>query len=96
MRTLHGHFWPLDPREDEVDIRDIAHGLATTNRYGGQFPAPFSVAQHSCMVSELCQPANALVALLHDAEEAYTGDLIKPLKAIPELKAIWEDRKSVV
>ena len=73
-------FWPLDPRPEEVDIRDIAHSLANTCRFNGHCNEFYSVAQHSYLVSNIVNPQNALAALLHDASEAYTGDLIQPIK----------------
>ena len=44
--------------------------------------APYSVAQHSVMVSQLCDPEDAAWGLLHDASEAYLGDVARPLKAM--------------
>jgi len=72
-------FWVLDAREEDVDIRDIAHALANTNRFGGHTERPYSVAQHSVWVSRHC-PNYSLLGLLHDATEAYLGDMVKPLK----------------
>lgn len=77
-----GRFWPLDPRPEHVRIEDIAHALSNRCRYGC-FARPFySVAQHSVLVSEHCDPRDALWGLLHDAEEAYSpfGDIPRPVK----------------
>ena len=81
----------LDPSPLDVEISDIAHGLARVARWNGQtFGAhAFSVAQHSLLVEDvffLMEPdarADArLVALLHDAPEYVIGDMISPFKAI--------------
>jgi hypothetical protein len=77
---------PLRLEPHEVDIRDIAHALALCNRFAGHTPEPISVAQHSIYVSNLC-PDQALQALLHDASEAYLGDVTKWLKATSEFAA---------
>lgn len=79
-----GHrFYPLDPRVREVRIEDIAHALAGTCRWGGRCDPWYSVAQHSLHVMaivERTRPDLALHALLHDAAEAYLGDIPTPLK----------------
>jgi hypothetical protein len=87
MLTASGlQFWPLDPRADEVEIGDIAHGLAHQGRYNGQTSRPYSVAQHSVHLSDYFAARGdeelARWALLHDAAEAYIGDMIRPLKPI--------------
>lgn len=71
-------FWPLDPRPEDICIEDIAHGLAHVCRFGGHCKRFYSVAQHSVFVSYRCR--NALQGLLHDATEAYLGDMVRPLK----------------
>lgn len=73
-------FWPLDPREDEICIDDIAHSLAMQCRYGGHTRYHYSVAQHSFLLSLAVPPEHALCALLHDASEAYLSDVIRPIK----------------
>lgn len=75
-----GQFWPLDPRPEEIDIRDIAHALAMQCRFIGHCQQFYSVAEHSVRVSRICDPADALWGLLHDASEAYICDLSRPLK----------------
>ncbi len=87
-----GMFWLLDPRPEEVYIEDIAHAISLICRYNGHIRGFYSVAQHSVLVSEHCNPKYALYGLLHDASEAYAGDVISPLKKLlPDYKAI-EDR----
>lgn len=74
----------------DIEIEDIAHGLARVARWNGQTlgPLPFNVAQHSLIVEEFCQQikpgwpsAWRLAALLHDAPEFVIGDMISPFKA---------------
>ena len=80
----------LDPSPLDVELTDIAHGLARVARWNGQTLGdyPFSVAQHSVLVLELFRahqpdsaPAAQLQALLHDAPEYVMGDIISPFKA---------------
>lgn len=81
MQTATGRqFWPLDPRPDEVHILDIAAHLSKICRYNGACDWHYSVAQHSVYVSHQVPPEHALAALLHDAPEAYTCDIHRPLK----------------
>ena len=77
---LGNRFWPTEPRIDRIDIEDIAHGLAYQCRFNGQTSAFYSVAQHSIMVANILPPHLHKAALLHDAAEAYLGDIVKPLK----------------
>lgn len=70
---------PLDLQPDDICIEDIAHALALCNRFAGSTKKPISVAQHSVYVSRLMK--DGLRGLLHDASEAYLGDVTKWLKA---------------
>lgn len=80
----------LDPSALDVEISDIAHGLARVARWNGQTRGDhaFSVAQHSLMVETIFSrlfdttPSERLVALLHDAPEYVIGDMISPFKAV--------------
>ncbi|HMO29966.1 HD family hydrolase [Enterovirga sp.] len=80
----------LDPSPLDVELDDIAHGIARVARWNGQTRGafPFSVAQHCCLVEAIAAgidprlgPAARLTLLLHDAAEYVVGDLVTPLKA---------------
>lgn len=66
-------------------IEEIAHALAQINRFTGHCSRPYSVAEHSLLVAQIAategaSPAAQLAALLHDAHEAYVGDVSSPAK----------------
>jgi hypothetical protein len=82
-----GKFRPADPRAEDIRITDIAHALSNLCRYTGHCSVYFSVAQHSCLVSDVLPAQYKLWGLLHDASEAYTGDLAAPTKVLPEMAA---------
>jgi hypothetical protein len=92
----------LDPSPLDIEIEDIAHGLARVARWNGQTTGPhaFSVAQHCLVVEELVrklapetEPRWRLAALLHDAPEYVIGDMISPFKAALGLDyRAFEDR----
>lgn len=76
-----------NPTADSISTLDIAHSLALTNRFTGHTTRPYSVAEHSLLVDEIMArefgpmpPAALLAALVHDAHEAYVGDISTPLK----------------
>ncbi len=80
----------LDPTPMDIEIEDIAHGLAFVARWNGQTHGDFaySVAEHSMLVEDIyrrispgCPPRWQLAALLHDAPEYVIGDMISPVKA---------------
>ncbi|MCA9325255.1 metal-dependent phosphohydrolase [Candidatus Saccharibacteria bacterium] len=82
----------MAPTEADIDIRDIAHALSMQCRFNGHIEWFYSVAEHSINVSNETSPEHAFAALLHDAAEAYIGDMISPLKAeMPQFRVI-EDR----
>lgn len=91
--TYTGRWFDVfDPRPEDVDILDIAHALALTNRYGGHTDLPYSVAQHCVLMSQEVHQSQALWALLHDAGEAYLGDVPKPIKVcLPAFEEAEED-----
>lgn len=90
MQTYTGRrFYPLDPRPEDVDIADIAHALSMQCRYNGHVRRFMSVAEHCVLLSRLVAPEHALWALLHDATEAYVGDMVRPLKLhMPVYRAV--------
>lgn len=75
-----GVFYPLDPRIDDINITDIAHHLSQINRFTGATRVPYSVAQHSVLVSMILPDYLKLAGLLHDAAEAYCNDISTPIK----------------
>jgi 5'-deoxynucleotidase YfbR-like HD superfamily hydrolase len=81
----------LDPSPLDIEIEDIAHGLARVARWNGQTRGAhvFSVAQHSLLVEEIARLTQdglsrewLLAVLLHDAPEYVIGDVISPFKAV--------------
>lgn len=82
-------FRPLYPTVKDITLLDIAHALSHTCRFGGHVKEFYSVAQHCVHVSRLVDPNLKMHALLHDAAEAYCGDVIRPLKIhLPAYKDI--------
>ena len=84
-------YWPTDPRPEDVRLIDVAHHLANICRFTGATRGHYSVAQHCVLMSELAAMPDHLrmVALLHDAAEAYTGDFARPVKyTIPDMNRL--------
>ena len=87
MRTYTGGKMSLlAPNVDDVRIEDIAHGLSQLCRFTGQCNELYTVAEHSVRVAKDAKerhglnPHGVLAALLHDAAEAYLGDVARPVK----------------
>jgi len=87
MITATGRrFYPCDPRPEDVCLDDVAHSLARICRFGGHVRCDwYSVAQHSVLVSMVVRdlggsPRDVFAGLMHDAAEAYLGDVVWPLK----------------
>ena len=93
MQTYKGHKLDfINPDPKEIDIEDIAHALSNICRFSGHCAKFYSVAQHSVYVAQLSHPDHRLAGLMHDATEAYIGDMVSPLKRlIPDFSA-YENR----
>jgi uncharacterized protein len=88
IKVAAGHYFDLlHPDAAHVDIRSIASSLSKICRFGGHCPKFYSVAEHSVHAFEMAEADGApyslqKAVLLHDATEAYVGDMVKPLKDI--------------
>jgi uncharacterized protein len=88
------HF--IDPRPEEIQIQDISLALARKCRFNSYCRFFYSVAQHSIMCAKFCKNYK-LEALLHDAAEAYIGDITRPVKtAFPEIRKIEENIEKAI
>jgi uncharacterized protein len=96
LQTVSGRWVnPFDPDPDQLDAGDIARALANQCRFGGHSRVFYSVAQHSVIVSRLVEERggdaeDAFAALMHDATEAYLGDMPHPLKHRSPLGAAFK------
>lgn len=73
----------FNPDPEQINLHDIAHGLAYTCRWNGATKSYYSVAEHCCRMFDVASTKEQkLTALFHDAEEAYWGDIISPLKKL--------------
>lgn len=89
VATASGKLFDLvDPKPADISIEDIAHALSQINRFTGHTSEPYSVAQHSIACADECAQRYTgrwdlqLACLLHDAAEAYCGDVSRPLKQL--------------
>lgn len=93
IQTVTGRRASVEMAVEDVSIEDIAHSLAHICRFAGHTREFYSVAQHSCLAYDLSDGLDPVLrrnALLHDAAEAYTGDIPRPVKIAigPRIKAI--------
>lgn len=95
IRTRSGRYFDLlDPKPDQFTLEDIAGALSKMCRFGGQIDRFYSVAEHCYHCAALAEKDGASLAvrraaLMHDAAEAFVGDVVKPLKImLPEYDAI--------
>jgi len=94
IQTYTGkQFFPLAPKIDQICIEDIAQSLGKICRFNGHTLKFYSVAEHSIYVSHYASEKNSLWGLLHDAAEAYLGDIVRPLK--PFLNGYKEIEKNL-
>lgn len=97
IETANGiHFNFLEPKVDDVDIKDVAFALANQCRFNGHVPF-MSVAEHSVSVAARLSPSLQLAGLLHDAAEAYLSDIPSPIKQyLPDYLAMEEKIQKVI
>jgi hypothetical protein len=100
LQTVSGRWVnPFDPDPAQLDAGDIARALANQCRFGGHSRVFYSVAQHSVIVSRLVEERGGDVeevfaALMHDATEAYLGDMPHPLKHRSPLGAAFREAEA--
>lgn len=81
ISTYSGNkFHIFNPKLNDIDVNDIAHCLSMLCRFNGHCQKFYSVANHSVLVSQIIDPQYALEGLMHDATEAFIGDMVRPLK----------------
>jgi len=98
IRTRSGrHFYPIDPRVDDFYLEDVAHSLSQVNRSCGHTERPYSVGQHSVLISWILEDMGydertQFIGLTHDISEYVLNDIPSPLKAFLPDYAVIEKR----
>ena len=90
------HFYPTEPKSEDLDIRDIAHALSLLCRGNGHVKYFLSVGQHCIRCAREASARGygdriALICLLHDASEAYMSDVPRPTKREIPVYTEWEE-----
>ena len=92
MRTISNRRVDLtDVKPSMIDIEDIAHSLHQINRFNGHAVRPYNVLAHSMCASALMPHGKRMEGLLHDAAEAYIGDITTPVKELFPTISIYEN-----
>lgn len=96
IQTFVGELFDIfDPNLNQINLKDISHALSMICRYGGHSREFYSVAEHSVLIAGYFEKTGhtdlARWGLMHDATEAYMGDLIRPLKRALPAYAAAED-----
>lgn len=91
----------LDPQEEMYDLYDIVQSISLICRYNGHIPSFYSVAEHSVRVANWLKVRGAtleeqMAGLLHDAAEAYVGDMVRPLKRVPSVGGKHQELEEVI
>jgi len=98
LQTYTGvQFYPFRATPEMINIEDIAHQLAYQTRYRGALEDYYSIAEHCVLGSQVIDPNYALEFLLHDAEEAYLGDMSAPIKRfMPDFARLGDEIRDVI
>lgn len=101
IKTASGLWFDFnDPQTDQIIIEDIAAALSKICRYNGHVPNFYSVAEHCCYVADWLDTHGyshlAFAGLMHDAAEAYLGDIVNPMKRLPSFQAVYSPMEEIV